>query len=283
MPNIYEYTDYRKYLKDYYNNAKSVNNNYSYQILSQKAGIKSKGFLHNVIKGTRNLSKSNIFGLSQAMKLSRHEADYFENLVAFNQASNLKEQNYYYERLTSIKMSGKNVWKPQEIRKDQFEFYSKLHYSTIRSLIDMYGFKDDYNWLAKNVYPKVTPGQAKKSVQLLEKLELIKKDKTGNYCVSSKSIESPKEVLSLALVNFHLESAKLAANAISELPISKRNISGMTMGIGEEAYKEICEEIRTFRKKIMQIAEKDQNASAVYQLNFQLFPVSNTNIERNKK
>ena len=42
-----------------------------------------------------------------------------------------------------------------EIR-DQYEFYSKWYHSAIRSLIDMYPFKDDYSWLAKNVYPPIT-------------------------------------------------------------------------------------------------------------------------------
>lgn len=283
MPNICEYTDYRTFLNDYYEDKKSKNRYFSYQIFSEKAGINSKGFIYNVIQGKRNLSKSHIFKLSQAIKLNRYEADYFENLVAVNQAKNLKEQNYFYEKLSSIKSNGKTAWKPQIIRKDQYEFYSQLYHSVIRSLIELYSFKDDYGWLAKNVYPRIKPLQAKKSVELLERLRLIRKQKDGKYKVTNKSISTPKEVASLAVMNFHEEAGKLALNALNKVTKDKRDFSGMTLGISQKLYNEICEDILNLRQKILQKTESDIKADAVYQLNFQFFPVSNTEIERNSQ
>lgn len=144
----------------------------------------------------------------------------------------------------------------------------------------MYGFKNDYTWLAKNVCPKITPKKARKSVELLEKLGLIKKQKEGGFVISDRSKTTEKEVASLAVLNYHLESAKLALEAIRHFPKEKRNITGMTLGISEKVYDEICEDIAEFRKKI---AEKDKEANTVYQLNFQFFPVTNTKIGRNSK
>ncbi len=283
MPEISKYTDYRKFLRDYYDEVKSKNHAFSYEVFSQKAGINSKGFVYNVIQGARNLSKSHIFKLSQAMNLNKYESEYFENLVAFNQAKSSKEKNYFYEKMASVKSNGKKAWKPQIVRKDQFEFYSKWYHSVIRSLIDMYDFRDDYEWLAKKVYPRIKPMQAKKSVALLEKLGLIKKQTDGIYKVTDKSITTPKEVKNLAVHNFHKETGALALSAISELPIQKRNITGMTLGISKQTFEKMCDQINAFRAKLLQQAEQDQNADTVYQLNFQFFPVSNTYIERNKK
>jgi uncharacterized protein (TIGR02147 family) len=120
MPDICQYTDYRKFLQDYYAEAKSKNPGFSYQVFSDKAGIKSRGFLYNVVCGRRSLSKSHVFALSQAMRLNRYETEYFENLVAFNEAIALKERNHFYERLSTIKANGAQAWKPQIIRKEQF-------------------------------------------------------------------------------------------------------------------------------------------------------------------
>jgi uncharacterized protein (TIGR02147 family) len=185
MLNIAEYTDHRKFLNDFYEEAKARNPNFSYQIFSEKAGIKSKGFLYNVIQGTRDLSKSNVFGLIQAMKLGKKESEYFENLVAFNLAESLNERNHYYERLSSIRIRDqKTAWKAQTIRQEQFEFYSQWYHSVIRSLIDLHGFHGDYDWLAKSVSPRIKPLQAKKSVELLITLGLIKKEKDGSFSFS---------------------------------------------------------------------------------------------------
>jgi uncharacterized protein (TIGR02147 family) len=282
MPDICRYTEYKKFLQDYYEEARSKNPGFSYRVFSQKAGIKSRGFLYNVLQGRRSLSKSNIFGLTQAMRLNKDESDYFENLVAFNDAATLKERNHFYERLSAIKLSGDTAWKPQITRSEQFEYYSKLHYSVVRSLIDLHGFDGDYDMLAKSVRPRITPGQARKAVELLERLGFIKKQKNGCYMVTGKSITTEPEVESLAVLNLHKQAGELALKALDELPKDQRNVSGVTLGISKKVYEHVCEEIEAFRMRLLQIAEADEAADSVYQLNFQFFPVSTPPIQRKK-
>jgi uncharacterized protein (TIGR02147 family) len=279
MPNIFDYTDHRKFLNDFYDEAKKRNPHFSYQVFSEKAGIKSKGFLFNVIRGSRDLSKSNVFGLIQAMKLNKKEAEYFENLTAFNLAKSLNERNHYYERLASVRSRGASR-KAGIVRQDQFEFYSQWYHSVVRSLIDLHGFSGDYERLASRVYPRIRPLQAKKSVELLLRLGFIKKEKDGSFCIVEKSISTPKELLGLATANFHNDMGKLALESLNTLAPDKRNFSGMTLGISEETYKEICEDIYNLRRKILEKAESDTHANSVYQLNFQFFPVSKIDSER---
>ena len=102
----------------------------------------------------------------------------------------------------------------------------------------------------------------------------ITKQKNGSYTINDKSIATPKEVKSLAVLNYHEKSGKLALKALSTLPRTERNISGMTLGISRETYNKMCDEITEFRTKLLKMAEEDQQADTVYQLNFQFFPVS---------
>jgi uncharacterized protein (TIGR02147 family) len=94
MIDIFNYTDYRAFLNDFYIQSKERNSHFSYQLFSQKAGINSKGFLFNVIKGKKHLSKANILGLMRACNLAKQGAEYFECLVDFNQARTLTEKNH---------------------------------------------------------------------------------------------------------------------------------------------------------------------------------------------
>ncbi len=137
MVNIFDYTDFKKYLADYYEEKKSKNPNFSYQYLADKAGFKNRGFIYNIINGNKNVSKSNCFKISYALEHNKYEAEYFENLVAFYQAKNLKEINYFFDKINQIKNRGKGYTKTQLIRQDQYEFYSKWYHSAIRSIIDM--------------------------------------------------------------------------------------------------------------------------------------------------
>jgi uncharacterized protein (TIGR02147 family) len=277
MNDFMTYTDYRKLLTDYYEERKNQNHGFSYQVFATKAGFSNKGFLYNVITGRKNLSKSSAVKLSQAMKLNAAEADFFENLVSFNQAKTLRERNYFFEKLNAIKSSKSGSAAIRELRNDQYEFYSTWYLSAIRSIIDMHPFKDDYGWLAKNVYPQIKPKDAKRGVALLEKLGMIIKDSKGIFKVADKTITAGPEIVQLGILNFQKQTAELAIKAIMELPKDKRNVSGMTLGISRKTYEVITEEIKLFQAKLQALAEQDNNADNVYQLNFYLFPISNVN------
>lgn len=275
MIDIANYMDYRQFLSDYYEAAKKRNPRFSYQAFSQKAGISSKGLLFNVLNGKRHLSKSHLVGMAGALGLSKHQFTYFETLFAYNCAKKVSDRKVYFERLTSIRSSGSSAWKPQVVRKEQYEYYSQWYHSVVRSLIGMHGFSGDYQTLAKLLYPSITPGQAKKSVELLISLGLIKKDETGAYLLTDRTITTEPEVESVAVHSFHQQAGELAVKAHRELPKQRRNFTGVTIGISENMYKEICKDIEEFRNQILKKIETDSNASVTYQMNIQFFPVSN--------
>ncbi len=283
MINVFDYTDYRKFLEDYYEERKAANPSFSYQVLAQKAGFTNKGFVYNLVKGKRGLSKSNFFKMREALGLNKYEAEYFENLVSFNRAKGLKEEKHYFERMSSLKSRGKAKSEMQVIRKDQYDFYSTWHHSAVRSIIDMYDFKDDFKWLARMISPPITAKQAKHSVALLYKLGLIERERNGIYKVKEKNITTGTDVMGLAIQNFHKECAALSQNAIQNLPKEQRSISGLTMGISRPVYLKICEEILQFQNRIADLVSADKDADKVYQLNFHMFPISKSDNERKKR
>jgi uncharacterized protein (TIGR02147 family) len=282
MPNIVDYMDYRRFLEDYYLHRKSEDGNYSYQLLSQSAGNTSKGFLFNVIKGRRKLSSASIVGLAYAMKLSSVETAYFEALVAFNDATGTRARNHHLQRLLSIKGGGRHDWQPQMVRRDQYRFYQQHHHSVIRSLIEMHGFNGDYDALAAKVWPRITARKARSSVALLVKLGMLRKTAGGKYRVTNACISTPPEMSATVLQDFHLEAGKLALRALEELPPKSRNVTSLTLGISREAYETIREELASCRRRLLELANDDQNADSVYQLNMQLFEVSRQPAEDGK-
>ena len=283
MPDVFEYTDYRKFLADSYDERKAKSPAFSYKSFAIRAGLKSKSFIFEVIRGKKTLSKPTIVKLSQALGLKKDEAAYFENLVFFNQAADPKERGYFFDQLQGVRPLSSTGRKIQELRKDQYEFYSKWYNGAIRSLVDMHAVKDDYKGLAKKVYPAILPKQAKRSIELLEKLGFIRRQANGVYKISNKSITTGKEVVDTAVLKFQLEAMQLAARAVQELPADMRNVSGLTLGISRKAYERICDEIYQFQEKIMEIANEDEQADNVYRLNFHFFPMSQVTREEKKK
>jgi uncharacterized protein (TIGR02147 family) len=270
MDSIFSYTDYRTFLKDYFAKKKSENTGFSLKVLSDRAGFKARDYILRVMNNTRNLSQSGVFMLSKALRLSAKEADYFMNLVGFNQAQIPSEKDFFYKKMAEICKYGRH----QQLRQDQYDYFSEWYYSALRSLLPVIDFNDDYGAIAKFLDPSLTPSQVKKAVDLLLRLGLLHRDPNGNYTVAASSLTAGDEVQSAALVRFHKQSLDLGARAIDRYRASERDVSGVTMSLSQNGFEKIKAEIQAFRKKAMLIAEQDADEEGVFQLNIQFFPLS---------
>ena len=95
LKSIFEYDNYRTYLKDVYEFHKKSNKKYSYRYFARMAGFQSSNFMMLVIDGKRNLALPSIEMFAKALKLNKEDADYFRNLVLFNQAGTFEEKDAY--------------------------------------------------------------------------------------------------------------------------------------------------------------------------------------------
>ena len=270
---IFEYLDYREFLKDYYNAKKQANPAFSLRVFSDKIGFKAKDFISRVMNGEKNLSGQSIPKVANGLRLGKHETEFFIGLVKFNQAETTEERNAAFEEMQAALKVVRFAEKQHLLGHAQYMVYSHWRHLTIRSLIGMFGFDGDYEALARQVHPRITAEEAKQSVKLLEECMLIKKGKNGKYTLTENAITTGDRTSKLALRGYHQHCLKLAADSIDRDPPGSRHISGLTLGISQEGYERIVERINAFRKEIALIAEEDQNSDKVFQLEFAMFPV----------
>ena len=270
---VFEYLDYREFLRDYYNSKKEENTAFSLRVFSDKIGFKAKDFISRVMNGDKNLSNQSIPKVASGLRLGKHETEFFVGLVKFNQAETTDERNAAFEQMQAVLKVVRFAEKQHVLGHVQYQIYSHWRHLTVRSLIGMFGFDGDYEKLAKQVHPHITADEAKKSVKLLEECELIKKDKSGKYVLTESAITTGNRTSKLALRGYHQHCLKLAGDSIDRDPPGSRHVSGLTLGISQEGYDRIVERINAFRKEIALIAEEDQNSDKVFQLEFAMFPV----------
>ena len=257
---VFEYLDYREFLRDYYNSKKEENPAFSLRVFSDKIGFKAKDFISRVMSGSKNLSNQSIPKVASGLRLGKHETEFFIGLVKFNQAETTEERNAAFEEMQAALKVARFSEKQHVLGHVQYQVYSHWRHLTIRSLIGMFGFDGDYEKLAKQVHPHITADDAKKSVKLLEECELIKKDESGKYVLTESAITTGDRTSKLALRGFHQHCLKLAADSIDRDMPGTRHVSGLTLGISQEGYERIVERINAFRKEIALIAEEDQNS-----------------------
>ena len=270
---IFEYLDYREFLRYYYQSKKAANPAFSLRAFSDKIGFKAKDFISRVMQGDKNLSTQSIQKIVTGLKFGKREASFFEDLVWFNQAETMDEKNSWFQKMQNELKIVRFTEGQHQLAFYQYQVYSHWRHLVVRSLIGMYGFHGDFTSLAKSVHPTITIEEAKESVELLEKCNLVKKNEDGSYELVNKDITTGDRTSKIALRGFHQHCLALGAESIDRDPPTMRNISGLTLGISQAGYEKIVERMSAFRKEIAQIANEDKDADKVYQMQLLLFPI----------
>jgi uncharacterized protein (TIGR02147 family) len=267
--NLFEYNDYRSFLRDFYNKEKKRNPNFSHRYIAQKVGFTSSSFFSQVIKVQSNITPRLAINFARLMKLNKSETEYFQLLVQYNQAKSHEETKYFYEKILSFRRP-----KIKKIEANQYQLLNKWYNIAIRQLLSILPFKGDFKDLAKMVEPAIKPHEAKKAVRLLEDLGLIVKNVHGYYQSADPSITTGEKSNAVGIQSYLLETLDLARQAIDRFPRNKRKMSTLTLSISEKGLKAMEEKIQNFRKELLETAEKDNDVDRVYQLNLQFFPMS---------
>jgi uncharacterized protein (TIGR02147 family) len=274
---IFDYTDYRNYLGDYYKDQKSNNPVFSYRYFAGKARISSIGLYKDVVNGKQSLSRRAISKFSEAMGHSKREAEYFEAMVFFTDASTVEERKLYFERMMTYHES-----KARIVDASRYEYYSHWYYSAIRALLSFYTFDGvDFTSLANNLSPPIKPEQAKKAFEVLDRLGMIQKNENGCYepcdqIITTGVLHNDRQIQTLSIINFQRNLLSLAAEAYDRYSERQMDMSTITLGISKETRRLIKEEAAVFRKKVLSLAENDAHPECVYQLSCQFYPLTDS-------
>lgn len=270
--NIFEYTDYRKFLKDFYNQSKKANNAFSYRVFARKAGFSSSNFLYLIIEGKRNLTKEYILKFSNAIGLNNKEQQFFDALVSFNHAKDAEARRYYLELLYNLRKSKTGTL----LTDAQYEFISTWYYPVIRELLALPDFKEDRAWIKKKLCNRVKGRQIDEAISTLIRLGLIQRDENRKLIPTEAHIITEDEVENVAAYKFHQQMLTLSKECLQQTEQHEREISGLTMAISEKVFQEVKRKIHEFEDEIIRlVANNEDDPERVYQLNLQLFPLTN--------
>jgi|WetSurMetagenome_2_1015567.scaffolds.fasta_scaffold54806_3 uncharacterized protein (TIGR02147 family) len=268
MISLFDYTDFRKYLTDYYEDRKKENSRFSYRYLTAQGGINPGNFA-KMLKGERNLTLAATIKLARALKLNKRERDYFQAMVLFCQAENHEEKKRCFEELMTFKESSVRI-----IGANQYRFYDKWYYTAVREALAFFPLNDsNFAALGKCIIPCISEKQVAQSVALLLDLKLVEKTGQGAYRRTDSLISTGNDIRSLTLNNFVINTMRLAEQAISK-GRKDTNLSSVTFSVANRDFEAIQEEVRKCRRRIMEIAKESAIPDRVYQFNVQLFPLT---------
>lgn len=269
--NIFDYTDYRCFLKQRFNDTKSTNSSFSYRNFIRKAGFKSSGFLKHVIDSKRNLAQEGIYKMCKGFDLKGDEARYFENLVKMNQATSIEEKDFYFREISKIIKQRFS----KTVITTQYRMFTHWYYVAILELVRLDGFKNDPVWISKKLMQKVPLKKIEKAIDDLVELGFLKKRDDGTLERFDKMISTPDEVKSVMLFNFQHQMIDIGKEALNREKESDRDFSTLTIALSESNFKRLKNMVQEFRKKVHSELETDGNdKTTVAHMNVQLFQLT---------
>lgn len=275
-PDVFEFTDYRAYLKAFWSFKQQVNPAYSATAFAIRAGLgaNSRGYLKLVIDGKRQLTPNTIRGFGEALGLNVREAMYFENLAFFNQAKKPKDRQYYFQRLQSAAEGNKT--RQFEILESHFSYYSNWYIVAIRELVGLDTFEEDPAWIAARLRGKIVRKQAAEALVHLERLGLIRRNaQTGKLEQSDPLVKVTGDVFHELIQKFHSEMIDRAKEALFEDAHDERSTSCLTFSCDADRLPEMKKAIDEFRDKMnVKFGLENRKCDAIVQVNFQLFQLT---------
>lgn len=267
---IFEYTNYRDYLRDSYDFLKETTEYFSFRYFSRKAGFRSPNYLKLVIEGQRNISPDSIDRFAGAFKMNKGEAHFFGKLVGFNQAGNNSERAEFALKILQTKI----YQKLNPLREEQLHYYQRWYQIAIRELALCPGFSNDAEWIAKQFTPELTVHEAQQAIDSLVKLGMLVKTSKNQLRPNTKNVTTHDEVLSSFVGFYHKQMMDKAKDSINITEAAEREISSICVPVSADTFHKMKVRIQDFKKELMALASEDQNPNRVYQLNLQLFPLT---------
>jgi uncharacterized protein (TIGR02147 family) len=271
LVSIYSFTNYRDYLAALYSQAKQSYYRFSYRDFAEALGGVSAGTLRLIIKGQRGMMPAHARKIGEQLGLSARQLEYFLLMVGYDRVTESKEKHEIYLQLSRLRMHGATA----RIEAHQYRYLSEWYTVVIRELVKNKPLDTlDYALLAQQVQPPVTPAQARKSVEILLELGLLQRDAEGVARVATTFLQTPREIHSLAARTFHTTMVGLGAESIERFASQERDMAAMTLYMSPQAFEKVKEVLKQATMGIMEVLKEDCDATRVYQLNYQLFPIS---------
>ena len=278
-PAIGSYTDFRKYLADFYDfkvqTHKNSFSNYSYKTFSAAADIKSPNYLKLIIEGERNLSKVTARKFARALGLDKEGAEEFSLLVDYGQSLDPLERNRELKKLNEFRI--KRRIKSGELPQAQSESVPRWVSWVLHTLVDQKDASFSIDAIRETLQNKVNADEIKKTLQMLLDNQVLKIDSETGKVKKGLGSLNQDTLTSETIRKIQSELMYLGLESLLNDKSEEREVGTLTVCLTEAEFEKVKFDLRHLRKRILKdalVAREQGPGDRVYQLNIQMFPLT---------
>lgn len=269
-PEIFAYTNYRAYLKDWFESRKGRP---SVRQAAAKVGC-SPALLSAVQGGTRDLHPPHTEKLAALVTDDGDTHAYFLALVDYEQGDTLARKREALRRV----MSMRRFRTGRRLVDSTWDLFAHWYIPAITELARCEGFREDPAWIAEVMRPRITVEQATEALVVLQEGGYLARGEDGRLQPTDAVFRTDHEVARverIAVAEWHRAMLERAREALDTLPADERHFASASLPMSPELVKELKAVISAFMEDVTsRTTGHPSERERVYQLGVQLFPVS---------
>ncbi|MFZ9519647.1 MAG: TIGR02147 family protein [Silvanigrellaceae bacterium] len=243
---------------------------YSYRAFSRDLGFGETNYLHLICTHKRQLSLRSAQQVASHLGLHNERRTWFLSLVEHTAGRHNAQRAEGIKKAFEVRQKTLG----NDLTRDEMEFFGRWFHPVVRELIARSDFSPDPKWICQRVRPRITPDQAKQSLELQIRLGYVEVVQDNQHRLTHSHIRVPEGVNNLAIHKYHQEMLQLSERSLSEVDAAERDLSALTVKLSAEQIPEIKNILREARRKIVALSDTNTADADIFQLNMQLFPVT---------
>lgn len=277
-PSLSQYLDFRRYLRDFYEFKRKTTpglRGYSYSVFSAAANIRSPNYLKLIIDGQRNLSDEMVRKFARALHLQRLEGEEFFWLVSYGQESDPLRRNQHLQKLTAVRVQ-KQIERG-EILAEQWRRVPDWVTWILYAMADQKNVDFTPQMLKPLFRGKASEEAIRLALEKLFELGQFTRDAQGQVRKSRELMDAASDIPVALVRKLQTELNYLGMESLFQDEADEREFGALTLSLTPEEFAKIKFELRQMRKRLHRdtaVARSQKPGDRVYQLNIQLFPVT---------
>lgn len=267
-PDLFSFSDYREFLRLYYEHRRQGQPSFSYRFMSSRLEI-DPGQLSRILQGKLHLPQRALAATLKLCRFNPREAAFFEELVRLGRCRNADESARCRERLEALRSVTS-----RELSARSEGFYGHWRHAVIRALVGFVDASGDGRHLGKLCLPAQSGEDAAASVRLLEETGLVVRDQEGRLRPTDPHVVPGDGVSSAVLRRWHGQSLDLAVQSLELFGPDRRDVSTLTVALSSKDLGIVRGWIADLRRQVKALAGAVDSPSQVVDVCVQVFPVA---------
>lgn len=268
MKTIFEYLDYRAYLKDVYEERKSESPFYSYRVMAESFGLFPSN-VFRILHGDAHLPARCQSRALEVLGLTGRSAEYFQLLIAYGREKSERARTAILEKALALRDVSRRPLEEREL-----EYFEHWWTSVVRALLELTDGRAEPVELGASLVPAVDATEVRASLDLLKELGFVKRASSGRLLPAEPHLTAGGEAKARAVHGFQRQILSLASESLGRFPTAERDVSTLTISVDERSFGEIRELVRECRRQIQKRVEETRAPDRVMHLAMAFFPAA---------